>query len=36
MGTAGQQRVERYFSEAIQEQQIMALYERLVNKAGEP
>jgi glycosyltransferase involved in cell wall biosynthesis len=35
MGTAGRQRVESCFSEEIQEQKIMALYERLVNRQGE-
>jgi len=34
MGTAGQQRVERCFSEESQEQKIMALYGRFVNKMG--
>jgi len=35
MGAAGQQRMERYFSEEIQEQKILALYGRLVNKSSE-
>lgn len=35
MGSAGQQRVNSIFSEEIQEQKIMALYERLVNKQSE-
>lgn len=35
MGAASQQRVKRCFSEEIQEQKIMALYECLSNKPGE-
>jgi glycosyltransferase involved in cell wall biosynthesis len=35
MGDAGRQRVEKCFSEELQEQKIMALYERLVNKPVE-
>lgn len=35
MGTAGRRRVEKCFSEESQEQKIMALYERLVNKQGD-
>lgn len=35
MGTAGQQRVARCFTEKIQEQKIMALYKRLVNKQSD-
>lgn len=34
MGSVGQQRVEKCFSEESQEQKIMALYKRLVNKSG--
>jgi len=35
MGTAGKLRVDRCFSEEIQEQKIIAIYDRLVKKPGE-